>query len=87
MDNLEEVVRTAEEVLGKWKSHQLFQSKWDTAAFIIFLIFVGTVSLLLLLACLHCCCCSRCQRHRSSGPQGTAKQENSMGVNNLALEP
>lgn len=47
MDNLEEVVRTAEEVLGKRKSHQLFQSKWDTAAFIIFLIFVGEYGLCL----------------------------------------
>lgn len=82
MDNWEELETTVGEVLGKLKSHQLFQSKWDTAAFIIFLIFLGTVLFLLLLVCLHCCCCHRCC-HRSSRSQ----KGNSMGVSNLALEP
>ncbi|XP_028375878.1 small integral membrane protein 22 isoform X1 [Phyllostomus hastatus] len=81
MDNLKELESTAEEVLGKLRSHKLFQSTWDTAAFIIFLLFLGTVLLLLLLACLHCCCCSsRSQKVRT-------KQVNPMGVSNLALEP
>lgn len=37
----EELETTVQEVLGRLKSHQFFQSTWDTAAFIIFLIFVG----------------------------------------------
>ncbi|XP_045045591.1 small integral membrane protein 22 isoform X2 [Desmodus rotundus] len=78
MDNLEELESTAEEVLGKLRSHKLFQSTWDTAAFIIFLLFLGTVLLLLLLACLHCCCCYCSSR---------SQKVNSMGVSNLALEP
>ncbi|KAM5328087.1 small integral membrane protein 22 isoform 2-T5 [Glossophaga mutica] len=78
MDNLKELESTAEEVLGKLRSHRLFQSTWDTAAFIIFLLFLGTVLLLLLLACLHCCCCYRSSRSQKVNP---------MGVNNLALEP
>lgn len=32
---------TAQEVLGRLKSRHLFQSQWDTAAFVVFLIFVG----------------------------------------------
>ncbi|XP_006914238.1 small integral membrane protein 22 [Pteropus alecto] len=83
MDNLEELEPVAEEVLGKLKSRQPFQSKWDTAAFVIFLAFVGTVLLLMLFVCIHCCCC----RHRSSRSQVNVKQERSMGVENLALEP
>ncbi|XP_077841673.1 small integral membrane protein 22 isoform X1 [Macaca mulatta] len=56
----EELETTVQEVLGRLKSHQFFQSTWDTAAFIIFLIFVGTVLLLLLLVIAHCWCCSCC---------------------------
>lgn len=41
MDNLEELETTAQEVLGKLKSRNPFQSHWDTAAFIIFLVFLG----------------------------------------------
>ncbi|XP_042554049.1 small integral membrane protein 22 isoform X1 [Dipodomys spectabilis] len=51
-----ELEATAQEVLGKIKSRQLFQSEWDTAAFVVFLVFVGTVLLLLLLVIAHCCC-------------------------------
>lgn len=47
MDNLEELEPVAEEVLGKLKSRQPFQSKWDTAAFVIFLTFVGECGLCL----------------------------------------
>ncbi|XP_036999358.2 small integral membrane protein 22 [Artibeus jamaicensis] len=78
MDNLEELESTVAEVLGKLRSHQPFQSTWDTAAFIVLLLFLGTVLLLLLLACLHCCCCYRSSR---------SKKVDAMGVNNLALEP
>ncbi|XP_022275809.1 small integral membrane protein 22 isoform X1 [Canis lupus familiaris] len=63
-----ELETTAQEVLGKLRSHTLFQSKWDTAALIIFLIFLGTVLLFLLLVCIHCCCYSCCSR-RVSRPQ------------------
>lgn len=83
MDNLEELESTAQEVLGRLKSRHLFQSQWDTAAFVIFLIFVGTVLLLLLLACMHCCCCHQSSRSRKV----RAKQKTSMGVDNLALDP
>uniref|UniRef100_A0A2K6NZ49 Small integral membrane protein 22 n=1 Tax=Rhinopithecus roxellana TaxID=61622 RepID=A0A2K6NZ49_RHIRO len=62
----EELETTVQEVLGRLKSHQFFQSTWDTAAFIIFLTFVGTVLLLLLLVIAHCWCCSCC---RSPGPR------------------
>lgn len=37
----QELEATAEEVLGRLKSHQLFQSDWDIAAFVVFLTFVG----------------------------------------------
>lgn len=37
----EELQDTIQDVLGKLKSHQLFQSSWDTAAFAVFLVFVG----------------------------------------------
>nr|XP_023413166.1 small integral membrane protein 22 [Loxodonta africana] len=37
----QELEATAQDVLGKLKSRQLFQSDWDTAAFVVFLIFVG----------------------------------------------
>lgn len=37
----QELEATAEEVLGRLKSHQLFQSEWDIAAFVVFLTFVG----------------------------------------------
>lgn len=40
-----ELETTAQEVLGKLRSRQLFQSRWDTAAFIIFLIFLGECGL------------------------------------------
>uniref|UniRef100_A0A2K6TV34 Small integral membrane protein 22 n=1 Tax=Saimiri boliviensis boliviensis TaxID=39432 RepID=A0A2K6TV34_SAIBB len=67
--SMDEVEATVQEVLGKLKSHQLFQSTWDTASFVIFLTFVGTVLLLLLLVVTHCCCCSCCgspRPHRES---------------------
>ncbi|XP_016069934.1 PREDICTED: small integral membrane protein 22 [Miniopterus natalensis] len=85
MDNLKDLNTTAEEVLGKLKSHQLFQCKWDIAAFIIFLIFLSTVLFLLLLVWLHCCCCRHPCSSRSQ--KASAKQENSVGVSNLTLEP
>ncbi|XP_047694198.1 small integral membrane protein 22 isoform X2 [Prionailurus viverrinus] len=77
-----ELETTAQEVLGKLRSRQLFQSRWDTAAFIIFLIFLGTVLLLLLLVCIHCCCYSCCSRRTSR-----SQKEHRRGVDNLALEP
>lgn len=40
-DLKQELEATAEEVLGRLKSHQLFQSEWDIAAFAVFLTFVG----------------------------------------------
>ncbi|XP_019515853.1 PREDICTED: small integral membrane protein 22 isoform X1 [Hipposideros armiger] len=86
MDSLEELETTAQEVLGKLKSRNPFQSHWDTAAFIIFLVFLGTVLLLLLLACLHCCC-HHCCRQSSRSPKVRAMQESSKGVDNLALDP
>ena len=54
MDNLEELESTAEEVLGKLRSHKLFQSTWDTAAFIIFLLFLGECGLCLWPVSLTC---------------------------------
>ncbi|XP_074237737.1 small integral membrane protein 22 isoform X2 [Saimiri boliviensis] len=83
--SMDEVEATVQEVLGKLKSHQLFQSTWDTASFVIFLTFVGTVLLLLLLVVAHCCCCSCCgspRPHRES-----LRKERPKGVDNLALEP
>ncbi|XP_013202621.1 small integral membrane protein 22 [Microtus ochrogaster] len=76
----QELEATAEEVLGRLKSHQLFQSDWDIAAFVVFLTFVGTVVLLLLLVVLHCCCCCCTTSPRS-------RKEKPKGVDNLALEP
>lgn len=35
---------TAEEVLGRLRSRQLFQSEWDIAAFVVFLTFAGECS-------------------------------------------
>ncbi|XP_057603296.1 small integral membrane protein 22 [Hippopotamus amphibius kiboko] len=82
-ENLEEELSaTAQQVLGKLRSHQLFQSEWDTAAFIIFLIFLGVVALLLLLVCIHCCCCGCCQNHSSR-----SQKKHSQGFDNFALEP
>ncbi|XP_051023647.1 small integral membrane protein 22 [Acomys russatus] len=72
---------TAEAVLGRLRSHQLFQSEWDVAAFVVFLTFVGTVVLLLLLVIVHCCCCCCC----STSPR--PRKEKLKGVDNLALEP
>ncbi|XP_016043139.1 small integral membrane protein 22 [Erinaceus europaeus] len=78
----EELQDTVQDVLGKLKSRQLFQSSWDTAAFAVFLVFVGTVLLLMLLVLLHCCC--SCGRHRRpSRPQ----KDHRRGMDNLALEP
>ncbi|XP_012661219.1 small integral membrane protein 22 isoform X2 [Otolemur garnettii] len=77
--SMEEVEATAQEVLGRLRSHQLFQSSWDTAAFIIFLTFIGTVLFLLLVVLAHCCCSCCCSpRPRKERPKG---------VDNLALEP
>ncbi|CAO2641926.1 Small integral membrane protein 22 [Lemmus lemmus] len=77
----QELEATAEEVLGRLKSHQLFQSEWDIAAFVVFLTFVGTVLLLLLLVVVHCCCCCCC----TTSPR--PRKEKPKGVDNLALEP
>ncbi|XP_049758593.1 small integral membrane protein 22 [Loxodonta africana] len=76
----QELEATAQDVLGKLKSRQLFQSDWDTAAFVVFLIFVGTVLFLLLLVIIHCCCCCCCNSPRSL-------KRSPKGVDNLALEP
>lgn len=76
----QELEATAQEVLGRLKSHQLFQSEWDVAAFAVFLVFVGTVVLLLLLVVVHCCCCC-------CSPSPRPRKEKPKGVDNLALEP
>ncbi|XP_007181576.2 small integral membrane protein 22 [Balaenoptera acutorostrata] len=78
----QELSATAQQVLGKLWSHQLFQSKWDTGAFIIFLVFLGVVALLLLAVCIHCCCCGCCQSRSSR-----SRKKHSVGFDNLALEP
>ncbi|XP_048188199.1 small integral membrane protein 22 [Perognathus longimembris pacificus] len=75
-----ELEHTAQEVLGKLRSHKLFQSEWDTAAFVVFLVFVGTVLLLLLLVIAHCCCRCCC-------PSASSGKEKPRGMDNLALEP
>ncbi|XP_074136540.1 small integral membrane protein 22 [Sminthopsis crassicaudata] len=72
-----ELQETVQELLGRLKSHNLFQSEWDIAAFAVFFTFVGTVLVLMLLVLLHCCCCTS-----SSPPKRRPK-----GVDNLALEP
>nr|XP_020137077.1 small integral membrane protein 22 isoform X4 [Microcebus murinus]XP_020137078.1 small integral membrane protein 22 isoform X4 [Microcebus murinus] len=83
--SLEELEATAQEVLGRLRSHQPFQSSWDTAAFVVFLTFIGTVLFLLLLVLAHCCCGCCCG---SPGPQRrSAGKERHKGVDNLALEP
>nr|XP_058894775.1 small integral membrane protein 22 [Kogia breviceps] len=41
----QELSATAQQVLGKLWSHQLFQSEWDTGAFIIILVFLGECGL------------------------------------------
>ncbi|XP_008844749.2 small integral membrane protein 22 isoform X1 [Nannospalax galili] len=83
-DLRQELEATAEEVLGRLKSRQLFQSEWDTAAFVIFLIFAGTVVVLLLMVIAHCCCCcSSSPKPRKVSPG----KEKLKGVDNLALEP
>ncbi|XP_005081745.1 small integral membrane protein 22 isoform X1 [Mesocricetus auratus] len=79
----QELEATAEEVLGRLKSRQLFQSEWDIAAFVVFLTFVGIVVLLLLLVVIHCCCCCTSPRPRKVSPM----KEKPKGVDNLALEP
>ncbi|XP_052052729.1 small integral membrane protein 22 isoform X2 [Apodemus sylvaticus] len=76
----DELQASAEDVLGRLKSRQLFQSEWDIAAFVVFLTFVGTVVLLLLLVVVHCCCCCCCTSPRP-------RKEKPKGVDNLALEP
>ncbi|XP_008056218.1 small integral membrane protein 22 isoform X1 [Carlito syrichta] len=80
----EELKVTAQEVLGRLRSRQLFQSPWDTAAFIVFLAFVGTVLLLLLLVIAHCCCSCCCS---PGARRGSPRKERPKGVDNLALEP
>lgn len=81
----QEFQATVEEVLGRLRSQQLFQSEWDIAAFVVFLTFVGTVVLLLFLVVVHCCCCCCCTspRPRKVSPG----KEKPKGVDNLALEP
>ncbi|EGW05581.1 hypothetical protein I79_013679 [Cricetulus griseus] len=81
----QELEATAEEVLGRLKSHQLFQSEWDIAAFVVFLTFVGTVVLLLLLVVIHCCCCCCCSSPRPRKVSPT--KEKPKGVDNFAMEP
>ncbi|XP_062036524.1 small integral membrane protein 22 [Lepus europaeus] len=84
--SVEELEATAKEVLGRLQSHQLFQSEWDTAAFIVFLTFIGTVLLLLLLVIAHCCCCCCCASPGT--PRKVSPRKMSpKGVDNLALEP
>lgn len=80
--SVEEMEATAQDVLGRLQSRQLFQSGWDTAAFIVFLTFIGTVLLLMLLVIVHCCCCCCC----GASPRSPRK-ERPKGVDNLALEP
>ncbi|KAM6155038.1 small integral membrane protein 22 [Rhynchocyon petersi] len=79
-----ELEATAQEVLGKLKSRQPFQSEWDTAAFVIFLTFIGTVLFLLLLVLIRCCCCCCCEAPRS---QVSPLKKSPKGVDNYALEP
>lgn len=43
--SVEDLETTAQEVLGKLRSRQPFQSKWDTAAFIILLVFISECGL------------------------------------------
>lgn len=43
--SVEEMEATAQDVLGRLQSRQLFQSGWDTAAFIVFLTFIGEYGL------------------------------------------
>ncbi|XP_004627856.1 small integral membrane protein 22 [Octodon degus] len=82
--SMEELEATAQEVLGRLKSHRLFQSEWDTAAFVVFLTFVGTVLLLLLLVIAHCCCHCCCSSKPRKGRPG---KERLKGMDNLAMEP
>lgn len=72
---------TAEEVLGRLRSRQLFQSEWDIAALVVFLTFAGTVVVLLFLVVVHCCCCCCC----CTSPR--PRKEKPKGMDNLALEP
>ncbi|EHB03529.1 hypothetical protein GW7_19977 [Heterocephalus glaber] len=83
--SMEELEVTAQEVLGRLKSRHLFQSEWDTAAFVVFLTFVGAVLFLLLLVIAHCCChcCCASPRHRKV----KRGKERLKGVDNLAMEP
>ncbi|XP_014585650.1 small integral membrane protein 22 isoform X1 [Equus przewalskii] len=85
--SVEDLETTAQEVLGKLRSRQPFQSKWDTAAFIILLVFISAVLLLLLLAGIHCCCCTCCSRGPPRSQKVSPKKEGRRGVDNLALEP
>ncbi|XP_005391326.1 PREDICTED: small integral membrane protein 22 isoform X2 [Chinchilla lanigera] len=78
--SMEELEATAQEVLGRLKSRQLFQSEWDTAAFVVFLTFVGTVLLLLLLVIAHCCCHCCCASPKP-------RKERPKGMDNWAMEP
>ncbi|XP_044514949.1 small integral membrane protein 22 [Gracilinanus agilis] len=75
-----ELEETVQQLLGRLKSHHLFQSEWDIAACVVFLTFTGTVLVLMLLVLLHCCCCGCC--NSPSPPKRRPK-----GVDNLALEP
>ncbi|XP_007937788.1 small integral membrane protein 22 [Orycteropus afer afer] len=84
-DLQQELEATAQEVLGRLKSRQLFQSEWDTAAFIVFLTFIGTVLVLVLLVFIHCCCCCCCNSPRSQ--KVSPAKRSPKGVDNLALEP
>nr|XP_040134274.1 small integral membrane protein 22 isoform X1 [Ictidomys tridecemlineatus] len=71
----QELEVTAQEVLGRLKSRHLFQSEWDTAAFVVFLIFMGTVLFLLLLVIAHCCChcCCSSPRKVKVSPGGASR--------------
>ncbi|XP_040829898.1 small integral membrane protein 22 isoform X3 [Ochotona curzoniae] len=86
--SVEEMEATAQDVLGRLQSRQLFQSGWDTAAFIVFLTFIGTVLLLMLLVIVHCCCCCCCCSASPRSPRKVSPgRERPKGVDNLALEP
>ncbi|KAM8961669.1 small integral membrane protein 22 [Pelodytes ibericus] len=72
------------DVLGKMKSKQPFQSDWDIAAFVVFFTFIGLILLLILLVLIKCfcCCCCDCD---SGNSKKHYKQK--VGVDNLGMEP
>ncbi|XP_038618196.1 small integral membrane protein 22 [Tachyglossus aculeatus] len=77
----DELREEVEELLDGLRRKQLFQSDWDTVAFVVIFAFIGTVLLLTALALLHCCCCcpTGAARHRA--------QRAKVGVDNLGMIP